>query len=469
MLDLALFAQVFVWLGVILVFFFTRQASVYHPLTVYLGFHGIVFVIRPLLVHYLGFDHEFLYMGLQPDEKLLARCLAVSSLGLIIIAGTVLWSGWSAIEFRTSSPQRFTQAQRRALCVVIIALAPLIAYSIHASHTNFATEDRGGTMVMVGAGGYTVEAQYMAGPLVCAVLAITRFRWYSLLLLIPYIGYRAYSGMSRWTIVLLFVALGLMFAWQRRSRWVPWWTLLCILPIFFMFKALGENRTMVKRFVSGEDYRVEEHIEPGSSALDKLKTRYDGPDFANFDFLAFVIAAVPDLTGTYTYGTQYLQLFTEPIPRKLWPDKPAGAPVSFFNLNNYGDFIGRTVTLVGDGWMSGGWLGVVITMGVAGASLGRIHRWFWKNSSNNMVALFYLVGLAMLPQWFRDGGISIAKFFFWNLCPLVLWLAVTWLLGPRCVPGFSILLPRGARFRFIRAEVVKSTHSPSVQGGGTTS
>ena len=49
-LDLALAAQVLVWLGVIQVFLMTRQASLYHPLSVYLLFHGLTFVARPLLV-----------------------------------------------------------------------------------------------------------------------------------------------------------------------------------------------------------------------------------------------------------------------------------------------------------------------------------------------------------------------------------------------------------------------------------
>lgn len=177
---------------------------------------------------------------------------------------------------------------------------------------------------------------------------------------------------------------------------------------------------------------------------------HDSGDFANFDFLAYVVAAVPERTQTYTYASQYLQLFTEPIPRKLWPGKPAGAPVAFFSLNNYGDFIGRTVTLVGDGWMSGGWAGVLLTMAVAGGLLGLAHRWFWQHSANNMIAIVYLVGLAMLPQWFRDGGISIAKFFFWNLSPLVLWLSLTWVLKGMVVPGCSVCVPGAARLRLVR-------------------
>jgi hypothetical protein len=451
MIETALYVQVIVWLLVILLFLMTRQASIYHPLTMYLGFHGLVFVIRPLLVHFLEFDHEFLYMGIQPDQMLLVKTLAVSSLGLVVFAAATLGFGWCRVQFRSAAPAPFTPEQRRALLILAILLLPVVAYSIRAGQTDFATEERGGTYMMVGASGYAIEAQLMAGPLVCALLAVTRFQWGALLLLVPYVGYRAFAGMSRWSFVLLFVALGLMYAWQTRRKWLPWWILVCVIPVFPLFKAIGDNRGLVKDLIAGEIHQPDP-TKPGMSALDRFRAKYDGPDFANFDFLTYVVAMVPERTGTYTYGTQYLQLFTEPIPRKLWPGKPAGAPIGFFNLNNYGDFLGRTVTLVGDGWMSGGWLGVVITMTLVGTILGLAHRWFWRHSQNNMIALLYLVGLAMLPQWFRDGGISIAKFLFWNLSPLMIWCGLTWLLGDRLFPGYSILLPRGGGVQVIGTE-----------------
>ena len=115
MLDLALIAQVFVWLGVLLVFVLSRQVTVYHPLTVYLGFHGIVFVLRPLLVHYLNFDHEFLYMDLEPTERLLVRCLEVSSFGLVVFASAALWFGNSRTDFQSVPACAFSPEQRREI------------------------------------------------------------------------------------------------------------------------------------------------------------------------------------------------------------------------------------------------------------------------------------------------------------------------------------------------------------------
>jgi hypothetical protein len=257
--------------------------------------------------------------------------------------------------------------------------------------------------------------------------------------------------MARFTFVLLFLAMAFVYARQKGIKWPPLWAAACVVPLFILFNAIGANRGAMQEFLSGgQFFRVQ--TSEDMSAREKLQAKYDTPDFANFDFLTFVTVAVPAKTGTFTYGSQYLQLFTEPIPRKLWPGKPIGAPVSFFSLNSYGNFVGRTPSLVGDGWMSGGWVGLVVTMAVVGAILGWAHRWFWKNVNSNLPALFYLVGLAMLPQWFRDGGISISKFVFWNLSPLVLWAALAWLLGGGLIPGYSVLLRPGSRIRIIENE-----------------
>jgi hypothetical protein len=445
MLELALIGQVLLWFIVIGVFIASGQASIYHPLSIYLAFHAVVFILRPLLVIVLGFNEEWIYMDFEPSAVHLIRSLAASSLGLVIFALTSLAVGRTKTQFSISIPPQFSNTQLRGLIVTTILLAPLILYSAReAMSGGMQGRHIGGTFVLTGASGYTLEAQFMAGPIICAWLAVTRFRWQALALLLPWIMFRSYAGLARWTIVLLLIAIALVYSWQKRSKWPPAWAMLAVIPAYLLFHTLGDNRAYFQQLWAGER-QMEEVGTPGATALEKFKAKYDNPDFANFDFLTFIVAIVPERTGTYNYFSQYLALFTEPIPRKLWPGKPAGAPVSFFNLNRYGDFLGRTYSLVGDGWISGGWIGVAVTMAVAGFLLGLAHRWFWRNSGNPWRSLVYLVGLAMLPQWFRDGSITIAKFLFWNLSPLILWAGISWLMGSRLTPAYSVLLPRGAK------------------------
>ena len=463
MIELALNAQVLLWLVVIGLFLASGQASIFHPLSIYLAFHGIVFVVRPWLVHYLAFDSIFGYMRTPPSDEVFVQTLAIASLGLVVFSVSCLMTGRSKLQFTSPTPAPFTPTQWRALVLTTVLLAPLALYSVRAGMSGSITgEHRGGTYVMTGASGYTAEAQYMLGPLLCFWLAVTRFSPASLVPLIIYLGYRSYSGWSRWTMLLMFLALSLVYAWQKRIRWVPIWSVLLAIPLLMLFMELGKNRMYFQQWLTTGT--KPQQVETPLSRQEALKLKYDTQEFANFDYLCFIVQVVPDRTGTFTYWTQYLQLFTEPIPRALWKGKPAGAPISFFNLNNYGNFMGLTNSLPGDGWMSAGWIGVVVTMTLVGTVLGFAHRWFWSQGQDNMRALGYLIAVAMLPQWYRDGGISIAKFIFWNLSPFLIWVGVTWMLGRRLLPLHSVVLPRGARIRLIGLEP-----EPAVLGGKSPS
>lgn len=450
MVEIALAAQVVLWLTVIGLFLASRQASIFHPLTAYLAFHGLVFVVRPLLIHYLKFDSIFGYMMVSPSDAVFMQTLAITSLALVVFSLMCWGAGRTEIGFKSASPTPFTRAQFNALILTTILLGPLIAYSIRVGLSGAATgEERGGVFILTGANGYAVEAQYMIGPLLCLWLAATRFSPASLVPLVLYVAYRSWGGWSRWTILLLFLALSLFFAWQKRKLWLPFWSVGLAVPLLMLFLALGKNRAYFQDWITTGS-RPE--LTEAARGLDALKLKYDTQDFANFDYLCFIVDVVPRRTGTFTYWTQYLQLFTEPIPRALWKGKPAGAPVGFFNLNQYGNFLGLTVSLPGDGWMSAGWLGVGVTMAIVGILLGVAHRWFWRHAQSNTHALCYLISVAMLPQWYRDGGISIAKFLFWNLSPFLVWCVSSWLLEGLRVPAYSIQLRGGTVVRLVEPD-----------------
>ena len=450
-LEYALIAQVALWLVVLAAFLMSGQASLFHPVTLYLLFHGLVFVIRPILVVCCGFDSVWNYMIFDPSPEILVRSLAVSSLALVVFCSACVAFGWCQAGNYANHPRGFDRLEKNGLIFTTILLAPIIAYSIHVGLSGAATGERvGGTYIMTGTSGYINDAQVMAGSLICAWLMVTRFGWPVVLAAAAYVMYRCYEGWARWTFLLFFLATALVYTWQYQRRWMPLWSLLLILPLFVLFDNIGKNRYWLQDELSGNTPMPA----PTQSLTeaDRLKQKYDTVDFANYDYLTFVVAMVPERTGRYSWGVQHLQLFTEPIPRALWKGKPVGAPVPYFNLNNYGNFLGLTVTMAGDGWMSGGWMGVIITSGIIGLLLGLAHRWFWlKAQRDNILSLVYILGLAVMPQQYRDGGIvSIAKFLLWSWLPLVVWLGSNWLLGPRLFPAESVLLPRGTRLRLVQ-------------------
>lgn len=461
--ELALAGQVLLWLVVLGVFMASGQASIFHPLGIYLGFHGLVFVLRPMLVQFFGFHSVWEFMGFKPEPEEFIRTLAVSSLGLVALAATCLSIGRARPRFLAGSAPVFSSEQGRALTIITIILLPLIVYSVHA-----AAGDTGGisaangVYILTKSTGYVNDAQLMIAPLLCLWLMKTRFHWLNLVPILIYVGYRAWCGWARWTIILFLLTIVFQFCWYRRLRWLPVWMLAAAVPVLILFNVLGHNRGILQDYLREGTLDDEQfRIAPGMSVAEKRRQQLDTQDFANFDYLAAVVSIVPKRTGTYTYGTQYLQLFTEPIPRILWSGKPAGAPVAFFSLNQYLNFMGLTVSMVGDGWLSGGWTGVLVTMALFGTVLGLAHRFFWNKSNLLLPAMFYITFLGIAPNWFRDGGvISLLKFLLFTWLPLLLLPVVVWFLNGRTMVGNSILLRPGEQFRLVR--IKPSRASPAI-------
>ncbi|HUD49780.1 MAG TPA: O-antigen polymerase [Candidatus Baltobacteraceae bacterium] len=460
MIEAALLLQVLVWLTVLGIFLGSGQASVFHPAGLYLGFHGLVFVARPLLVHFMGFTSVWEYMVFKPEEEDFILALGVSSVAMVSLVGACLYFGRSQVGFPAKPPPSFTPLQRQALIWTTLILLPYLAISIYTTRGGAETAGErasNGVFIMSHSTGYLNDAQFMIAPLLCAWLLVTRFHWLNLPLILIYVAFRSWTGWSRWTIVLFLLMVIFAYCWRQRRRWLPMWSILLAVPVLILFNILGHNRDVLKQLVTGERSYEREGIRPGMTEEERRNLRYDTQDFANFDYLCYIVGVVPKRTDAYTYGLQYLQLFTEPIPRILWSGKPLGAPVRTIDLTAYGNFVGLTVSLPGDGWISGGWVGVVITLSIVGWILGKCHRWFWKNCDNPVGVLFYVSGLAMLPQWYRDGGISIFKFLMWTWLPFLIWVGLTWMLGGRPVPGSTITFRTGDQLRILQAGIAGSS------------
>jgi hypothetical protein len=465
MIELALIAQVLLWLAAIWIFAASRQASIFHPVTAYLGFHGLVFVLRPILVSAFGFDTNWSYMQFHPSDEVFVQTLAVSSVAMICLVAVCLVTGRSRISFGSHNAPEFTFQDRRALLITTWLFIPAVGYSIFATRHGIAGERVNGIYVMTNSTGYLNEAQNFMMPLLCLWMVATRFHWLNVIPSIFYVGYRTWFGWSRWTILLFVLMVIMIYCWYGRRKWFPLWSVAVAVPILLLFNLLGHNRDILKAYLLGQEIQAVEY-EPGMTIGDKLKKRFDTQDYANFDYLSYVVWLVPERTGTFTYGAQYLELLTEPIPRILWKGKPVGSPVrTGVDLGEYANFLGLTVTLAGDAWMSGGWIGLAIILSLSGWLLGLAHRSFWRNIEKPARCLLYLVALAMVPQWYRDGGVSsIAKFLLFTLTPILVWMGVKWCLGPKLVAGYSVLLPPQTRLHLLRARDGRGQNGSQARG-----
>jgi hypothetical protein len=442
--------QALIWLLAAWFFVQRRGASIFHPFSFYLAFHGVVFVIRPIMERVFSFENVFFYMGFYPSEERFQQALLLTTTALIAFAA--MSCALDAAPRPRPAAGGFSGREWQAFGITSLLLGPLLFYSVLlAIRNSINTEgtdeliqmDRDvdtGIPTFTNTTGYLVDADKMLGTLSLMLIWGARFRLWSFAPLVIYLGERAYEGWARWTIVLPLASLVLLYVARSGRRWVPAAFLILAIPVYMLFQVLGENRDTVKEFFLGQP--------TSKSALEADRSwieRQDNLDFANFDYLTYVMDVVPEKSGTYTYFTQYLQLFTEPIPRVLWPNKPIGPPIQLVNMNDYGNFGGLTVSLVGDGWMSGGWLGVIVTISIVGSITARMHRWFWRGEASGFKILTYCTFVPLTVQWFRDGGISIAKFMLFTIGPLLLWRYIIRSLASRIrISGVTPQVPASA-------------------------
>jgi hypothetical protein len=416
MIGFELAVQWFVFAVMAAVMAARGQLTIFHPTTVYLAFHAVVFCIRPSLIYFFGFDKIWHYIGFFPTDAEMARALYLSSAGLVVFCVAFLLTsphpGPKTIEGR----REFTREERQSFFVMVLLIAPLGAYSVFAS--DMQGERIGGVFIMTGTSGYLNELQQVLIPITVLLIVMCRWKWYSFIPLILFLFHRASEGWGRWTIILTFFALVLYHAWEKRRNFPSLKFIIPLPLIAVLFANLGVDRAYFRNLIEGNREEVREVMERQTT----FKERFDTLDFANFDYLTYIVAVVPERTNTFTFGSQYLQIFTEPIPRHLWQNKPVGPPVVFFDLNDYGNFIGLTPSLVGDGWMSGGWIGALLTMALAGWLLGLFYNWFVKHQANIFYCFLFIMVNAVLVQLFRDGGISITKFLLFNLLPIFVWM-----------------------------------------------
>lgn len=435
--------QATAWLMIAGAFLCSRRASAFHPFSFYLAFHGVVFVIRPIMEHVFSFQHVFYLMQFYPSEEEIQFTLVLTTVALVVFGLVSWWTDASAPGFDRTVPDGFDNLEWQAFGVLALVIGPIALYSFYdaVGTANFGdpliqmdTDPVTGINVFKNTTGYFAIAQQALGTFCLMLIWGTRFRLWSFLPLLAYLAGRFYIGWGRWTIVLTLMALGLLYLLRHKRRWIALRFVALAIPVFVLFQQLGENRDYFKSWITGEPVKTDVLL-----ANQSWIERQDSPDFANFDFLTYVVDAVPEKTGTYTYFADFLQIFTEPIPRILWPNKPIGSPIQFFELNDYGNFIGWTLSLVGMGWMSAGWLGVVILMSIVSFVTARLHRWFWRGAASSFKALSYCIFIPLTLQWYRDGDISIAKFVFVTIGPLLAWMGIVKLLrgaGGSAVAGF---------------------------------
>ncbi|MDA9405940.1 hypothetical protein [Bradyrhizobium sp. CCBAU 45384] len=430
MIELALLFQLAIFALAMHFAISSRRFNLGDPLFYYLVFHGIFFVFRPIAVDLFQLRFVVDRIGYELTDELFAWTLICSDVGLIVwLAVGITVPGIPQSKLREVSAllNRTSHEDKIAVLAVASILGPLALYSAYigieartlngSGAAGLVLDQATGVTINSTSTGYLNDAQYMLGSLVLLSLVCFRGLFVRLTILASFLVVRLSIGNDRWTIVFLLCSLGILTAAKRGDYKIPLWVYVATIPAFAVFTALGEARYFIRDLLFGTT------LSSGPVAEAKsLVDRLEGPDIANFEFLAFIINTVPEKTGTYTYFVQWLQLFTEPIPRILWPEKPIGAPISVFSLNQYGNFFFYSRGMIGDAYMSLGIPGIALVSGVFGRLQYKVFRKLMSGSLGKTGVVLGMVVLPLTIQWLRDGGVvQISKFLLWNSVPVLLW------------------------------------------------
>jgi hypothetical protein len=298
-------------------------------------------------------------------------------------------------------------------CVLTL---PWILWSLGTSFGGASGHREGAVFVLDNTTGYILDALVMLLPMSIVFLVFCRFVWWSYIPIAGYLGFVIVFARARWQLIVGSLTVYFLYCLFRRGKFVITPVLVVAPIVLLLFALKGLNRDVYMELILLRDPTALRDIQGGLTLRDQLDTQ----DFANYEYLTYIVSVVPSVTKTYTYFTQWLQIFTEPIPRIFWAGKPFGAPFAdrFFDLNDYGNFLGLTPSLLGDGWMSYGWLGEIITVGVSSFILGRLHRYSCRRANEPLTCIAYCITVALLVQFFRDGGISIFKFAMFAVAPV---------------------------------------------------
>ena len=420
-----LIASLMIFCTVVFAFAKGPYVSVFHPFTFYCLFHGIVFVIRPLLAVWL--DYEILYrvFKFMPSEAEKITAILVANLGFLAFGFFVFRQGAVPMRFKGDV---FAATEKRRLIRYFLWVTALFApfafwsllttYNMAANFeigSNMGRDAATGVTYNIDTNGYFVEAQLMLATLGAVLAWLFRFRLVSIVPLVAFVLLRAGLG-GRGPFVTALVSTSMFYLYEKRSRMPNIRTLALAAVLAFGFVQIGSDRGLTLRSLFGAqtDFR-----EIRTSSL-KFG---EGMDFANLEFLEYLVTMIPDRTHTYGYFNDVLQVFTEPVPRVLWKDKPFGAPFERISLLDYGNPIGMTRSMPGEGWYSLGWAGVVIWCGLCGYMLGYAYRRFVQSEQNAFQVAAYIMFLPILIVAYRDGQlVTVFRQGIFYLGPILLWL-----------------------------------------------
>lgn len=427
MYEAMLVLTVVIFVGTGIVYLRDPSASIFHPVTFYLLFHGLVFVARPISAWYYGFDQIYNAMKFTPTITDKVEALICTNTALVVFVGVCLFLIREPLYFKQDA---YDLIQRRMLSerflLVALVLGGIAAYSIYWT-LDFMQSDqaiseldlRTGARVMTATNGYFYAAGWMLATIVAVIAYLGRFRLWSFAPFVAFAIFRFAAG-QRGAVVAAAVMMALLYMFEKRRKWPTLAVVAAAIPAILAFDAIQADRGIALREAFG--FEISE-TDRRRYAVVRDERFLESMDIGMLEMVEFLTWSIPEKSGSYDYFLGNLQILTEPIPRALWPDKPAGAPIKMFDLYSHAVTVNGVMSVPGMGWMYWGYPGVVIWAAVFAFIYGSAYKAFALSRQSNLAVIAYMVFLSTAVVAYRDGLIlTILKQVLFYMAPLVVLL-----------------------------------------------
>ncbi|MEQ1900556.1 MAG: hypothetical protein ABL866_07460 [Devosia sp.] len=396
-----------VWLPCALFAYRGARLPFYHPISFYLVYHFMGFVLRPLALGLVGHSGVWAIMGIWPTSEEVSYAIAISAIALvtIVLAPIVFVPGlyrdtqFSGFELKVGSKPGL------AAGLAIVAILGVVGASSTATFSDFdvstlTTEAvEGGGNALVGTSGYlTMLSDYLI-VVVIFVIALSRHRLVVLSVVLAFIIFRLTQGSGRYTFISVAIAFATVELVRAGRRQPKLWHLLAAVSLILAFDVIGSDRLAFRSIVQGST-TIEETLQRyGETRAPELLSG----DFGEIENLVATMRVV-HTTGRYNWGSQYLRLIIWPIPRQIWPEKPVYTDL--LGLARYSKVFNIiTVTMVGDTYTNFGPLAVLLGFVLYGLGFSAAHK-YAAQTTNPVWFLAFLLMTGFITLYYRDGVIG---------------------------------------------------------------
>lgn len=408
MLSTALAIDALTVIAAILLLSRRGDLSIYHPAVIYMGFHVFFVSLRAAAVLLVEPPTFF-----NTTSEEFARALLFSD--LLLISLTLGWVS-APTQSERSKPQ-LSEVKGSPLSGPYVILVSTVCVPLGVA-----------SLVLYGyvpgiesqASSVTTSYQIFAivWPAICMCAAIYRWgpRWFLVAPLAGYLGLMALQGYGRYRLILPAVLFLLIVLRRAGRRWPPFWMVavgVVLIAVFLPLKAIGQSVQTGQFSASVASSVIAQSF---NEALTGSNTEQGILD------QAAVTITGTDAADVRLYGTPYLSIFTLPVPRSLWPDKPGlnEGVVSISTPTRPLATVGGVPSLVGDLYLNFGIAGLTVGAFCFARLSGRLHRHAMNRGFGTVQDLLYLSVAAVLIQVYRDGVLSLFSFMLLSMTPLLL-------------------------------------------------